>query len=159
MKGSLDQGLYKLEENQEREEANNVEELRLWHERLGHLSKESIEKLKKSKMVEDMKIKENSEVFNCPICPLGKHARKRISKEAKEDEVKETGDRIHTDVCGPITPATAGGNCYFISFIDECSRRSWLFFDEEERSSVREVQRVQKFVEDAEKYRDKENQM
>lgn len=154
MKGKLDQGLYKLEENQEkREEANNVEEKRLWHERLGHLSNENIEKLKKLEMVEDLKIKENSEAFNCPICPLGKHARKPISKEAKEEQIKEIGDRIHTDVCGPITPETAGGYSYFISFIDEYSRKSAIF-DEEERSSIRKVQRAEKFAEDAEEYRD-----
>jgi hypothetical protein len=116
MQGKLEQGLYKLDEDQaKREEVNIVEEKKLWHERMGHLSGENLEKLKKFEMVEDMQIKENSEAFNCPICPLGKHARKRISKELKEDEVKEIGDRIHTDVVGPITPETAGGNCYFVS--------------------------------------------
>jgi hypothetical protein len=31
---------------------------------------------------------------------------------------------LHIDLCGPITPATVGGNKYFMLIVDDCSR--WM---------------------------------
>ncbi|KAK2993848.1 hypothetical protein RJ640_027325 [Escallonia rubra] len=35
---------------------------------------------------------------------------------------------IHTDVCGPIDPASLGKNIYFLLFIDDYSRKTWVYF-------------------------------
>jgi hypothetical protein len=34
---------------------------------------------------------------------------------------------FHSDICGPISPSTNGNNKYFISFIDDYTRKSWIF--------------------------------
>ena len=39
----------------------------------------------------------------------------------------EIGERIHSDLCGPFVP-TGDGSRYFVSFIDEKSRYSWIDF-------------------------------
>jgi len=31
---------------------------------------------------------------------------------------------LHNDLCGPITPETAGGNKYFLLIVDDCTR--WI---------------------------------
>ena len=36
-------------------------------------------------------------------------------------------DYVHTDVWGPIKTASIGGNHYFVSFIDDYSRRCWVY--------------------------------
>ena len=33
---------------------------------------------------------------------------------------------VHSDLCGPITPATNGGRRYFLLFVDDYSRYMWL---------------------------------
>lgn len=35
--------------------------------------------------------------------------------------------RIHSDVCGPIEPASWDGCCYFVSFIDDYSHFAMVF--------------------------------
>jgi transposase InsO family protein len=33
---------------------------------------------------------------------------------------------VHGDLCGPVTPATPGGRCYFLLLIDNLSRYMWV---------------------------------
>jgi len=35
---------------------------------------------------------------------------------------------VHTDVCGPITPVSFSGKRYFLTFIDDFSRKTWIYF-------------------------------
>jgi transposase InsO family protein len=35
---------------------------------------------------------------------------------------------IHTDICGPIIPCSYSGKEYFITFIDDYSRKCWVYF-------------------------------
>jgi transposase InsO family protein len=33
---------------------------------------------------------------------------------------------MHGDLCGPVTPATPGGRCYFLLLVDDLSRYMWV---------------------------------
>jgi len=35
---------------------------------------------------------------------------------------------VHTNVCGPIKPMSTGQNRYFLTFIDDFSRKTWIYF-------------------------------
>ena len=35
---------------------------------------------------------------------------------------------MHTDVCGPIKPMSTGQNRYYLTFIDDFSRKTWIYF-------------------------------
>lgn len=35
---------------------------------------------------------------------------------------------IHSDVLGPVTPTTVGGSKYVLTFTDDCTRKSWVYF-------------------------------
>jgi hypothetical protein len=35
---------------------------------------------------------------------------------------------VHTDICRPIKPMSLGGNRYFVTFIDDFSRKLWVYF-------------------------------
>ena len=35
---------------------------------------------------------------------------------------------MHTDVCGPIKPMSTGQNRYFLTFIGDFSRKTWIYF-------------------------------
>lgn len=35
---------------------------------------------------------------------------------------------VHSNICGPITPASHSGKRYILSFIDDYSRKTWIYF-------------------------------
>ena len=34
---------------------------------------------------------------------------------------------VHSDLCGPMKTKTLGGALYFVTFIDDCSRKLWVY--------------------------------
>ena len=107
-------------------EVNNVNILQQWHERLGHLSYHQIIKLNETNKLEGLTKEELKKKIDCDSCEKGKKTTKKF-KKINEIRTKERGEIIHSDICGPITPSTIGGNRYFISFIDDFTRKSWIF--------------------------------
>ena len=37
-------------------------------------------------------------------------------------------ERIHTDVCGPFSVASIAKHRYYVIFVDDFSRKCWIFF-------------------------------
>jgi 5'-3' exoribonuclease 2 len=35
---------------------------------------------------------------------------------------------VHSDLCGPIKPASNNGKRYILSFIDDLTRKAWVYF-------------------------------
>ena len=46
----------------------------------------------------------------------------------KENRALVILERIHTDVCGPFSVALTTKHRYYVIFVDEYSRRCWIFF-------------------------------
>jgi hypothetical protein len=36
-------------------------------------------------------------------------------------------DIVHSDVCGPLSEASLSGYVYYVSFIDDYSRKTWIY--------------------------------
>ena len=45
-----------------------------------------------------------------------------------ESKYKEILDLIHSDLFGPMTVTSLGGYNYYVSFIDDHSRKTWICF-------------------------------
>eukprot|EP00253_Pinus_taeda_P021955 PITA_21955 len=58
-------------------------------------------------------------------CSLRKHTRKPFHNS--ETRSKEILDLIHSDVCGPMSDKSLGGHLYYVTFIDDHSRKIWLY--------------------------------
>jgi hypothetical protein len=62
----------------------------------------------------------------CKGCALGKYARKPFP--SSEHRSKGVLDLIHFDVCGSMSVESASGSKYFVLFIDDYSKKTWIYF-------------------------------
>ena len=98
----------------------------LWHLRFGHLNFGGLDLLSKKEMVRGLpSIKHPDQL--CEGCLLGKQFRKPFPKESHSRAQKPL-ELIHADVCGPIKPCSLGKSNYFLLFIDDFSRKTWVYF-------------------------------
>lgn len=98
----------------------------LWHLRFGHLNFGGLELLSKKKMVRGLPSINHPDQL-CEGCLLGKQFRKPFSKML-DSRAKKPLELIHSDVCGPISPSSFGKSNYFLLFIDDFSRKTWVYF-------------------------------
>ena len=61
----------------------------------------------------------------CEHCVLGKKTRVKFGTAVHN--TRGTLDYIHTDVWGPSKNTSLGGANYFFTFIDDYSRRNWVY--------------------------------
>jgi len=54
---------------------------------------------------------------------------------------------VHSDVCGPLEVPSLGGNKYFISFVDEFSRKAWLYLIKAKSEAFNMFQKFKVLVE------------
>ena len=62
----------------------------------------------------------------CQGCALGKNVKKSFS--SSHTRSKGILDLKHFDVCGPISSPSLSGYLYYVLFIDDLSRNSWIYF-------------------------------
>jgi len=90
-----------------------------WHLRLGHIGFGGIKQLAKDQ-ASWIKLSSTA-IVECAACLQGKQTRHPSSKPAQR--ASNTLDRVHSDLCGPMTPQSLGGSKYYISFRDDAT--SW----------------------------------
>ncbi|XP_073136790.1 uncharacterized mitochondrial protein AtMg00300-like [Henckelia pumila] len=98
----------------------------LWHKRLGHMSSKVLEILHKDGYFDTEKL---SCVPFCDACDLEKQSRVKFphSPSPKQYVTSEILEYLHADVWGPASVPTHGENQYFLSVIDDFSRKVWVF--------------------------------
>ena len=105
-----------------------VDESWLWHQRFGPFNFYGLKLLCQRNMIRDLpNIKEQDEV--CDGCKLGKQQRQPFTS-GKAWRAKKMLDLVHTDVCGPMRTPSNEQNRYFILFIDDYTRMTWVYFRE-----------------------------
>ncbi|PKU79836.1 Retrovirus-related Pol polyprotein from transposon TNT 1-94 [Dendrobium catenatum] len=117
----------------------------LWHFRFGHLYYGGLQKLLKNKMVYRLPEVDYTNKI-CEDCIFGKHARSSFQKKA-EYRASHTLELVHTDICGPITPESFSGKRYFITFIDDYSRKTWVYFLKEKSETFNVFKKFKAMVE------------
>ncbi|MCF7184086.1 DDE-type integrase/transposase/recombinase, partial [Corynebacterium sp. MC-13] len=95
----------------------------LWHKRLSHISEKGLNVLAKKKLLSDCK---GAKLEKCEHCLAGKQ--NRVSFKSNPPSRKtELLELVHSDLCGPMKTMTLGGVLYFVTFIDDCSRKLWVY--------------------------------
>lgn len=63
----------------------------------------------------------------CTICAMAK-AKQQFQRTTPATRAKKPLELIHSDLCGPILPISPSGCQYYILYIDDYSRLSWVYF-------------------------------
>ena len=93
----------------------------LWHERMGHIG-EKILLSKNNKGIIEYFPESDLEVDFCEHCIYGKQSRVRFPSGATRE--KRILELVHSDVFGPVLVPSLGRSLYYISFIDDFSRKT-----------------------------------
>jgi hypothetical protein len=105
--------------------ASTLNETLVWHTRFGHLPFKSLSLLQKNSMVKVLPIFKEQILPSESFIP-GKH--KRTSFPQSSNQAKHHLELFHTDLCGPMQTNSIGGSFYFLTFIDDFSRKIWIYF-------------------------------
>ena len=62
----------------------------------------------------------------CRGCALGKYAKAKFPRN--KNRSKSVLGLIHLDICGPVSIKSFSGVEYFLTFIDDHSRKTWIYF-------------------------------
>ena len=63
----------------------------------------------------------------CEDCIMGKQKKVTFSKATRSSKLGKL-ELVHTDVWGPAPVKSLGGSLYYITFIDDSTRKVWVYF-------------------------------
>ena len=99
-------------------------DIELLHRRLGHRNYNDIRSMIKSDVFKNININNKSH-GTCNVCIEGKlHKLPFNNSKSKTNAIL---DLVHSDVCGPMSIITPSKNKYYVSFIDDFSRYSFIY--------------------------------
>ena len=104
----------------------SMDETLLWHKRYGHSNLETPKLMADIKMVTNMPIM-NTRRSLCSVCEEGKSHRLPFPTQQIRRATKKL-ELVHTEICGPMHTDLMNGSKYFILFIDDFSRYTWIHF-------------------------------
>ena len=90
--------------------------------RLGHAGEKSLQTLAMQGLLKGAK---TCKLDFCEQCVLGKQ--KRVKFGTAIHNTEGILDYNHIDVWGPTKTASLGGKHYFVTFVDDFSRRVWVY--------------------------------
>jgi transposase InsO family protein len=123
--GKEEGGLYKLKGHSEVAMTHSIENpCELWHRILAHINYKALPYV--SKVVTGLPELKVDHEGVCNGCAQGKNIKKPFPKrDSKEEGVLEI---IHLDVCGLMPSPSISEYVYYVSFIDDYSRKTWVYF-------------------------------
>jgi len=97
----------------------------LWHHMYDHLNFKDLHLLEHGKMVRGMPKIEVPQ-YMCKECIQCKQTRKSFSKFIQQ-KAKERLGVVYSDICAPMQIETLSGSRYFICFVDDVTRKMWVY--------------------------------
>ena len=92
-----------------------------WHMRFGHLSEKGLQELVKQGLVDC----DQAKLEFCKDCIYGKQH--IVKFHLSKYKSKGTLEYIHSDLWGQAIALSYGGNKFFLTFIDDFSRKVWVY--------------------------------
>ena len=147
MKGIKRHGLYFLNGEtippaQAATVSKNKEDSKLWHARMGHISEQGLIELSRQGLLSNYS---HANLPFCEICVQGKQHKIKFSQSSYR--AKQILEYIHADLWGASRIKTPGGNQYFLSIIDDHSRKIWVFLLKHKNECLEKFKNWKVFVE------------
>jgi hypothetical protein len=98
-----------------------------WHKRFGHIGISGLKRLLKGNLVDGLHVDEELPFPDCEACIQAKHAHNPFPRNT-ENRSKIPGELTHMDVWGPARTTAILGAKYYITFIDDCTRKGTVQF-------------------------------
>ena len=123
--GKEEGGLYKLKSHSEATMTHAIENpCELWHRRLAHINYKALLYVCKALTgLPELKVDHEGV---CNGCAQGKNIKNPFLK--RDSKAKGFLELIRSDVCGPIPSSSINGYVYYVSFIDDYSCKTWVYF-------------------------------
>jgi hypothetical protein len=125
--------------------ASSQDQAWIWHLRYGHLNFKALCLLQRNEMVKGLPPIQ-APISSCESCILGKQHRLSFPKE-KSYRAWAPLEIVHTDLCGPMKTPSLGGSIYFLTFIDDYSRKTWVYFLKHKSETFDKFKEFKAFVE------------
>ncbi|GJY64422.1 retrovirus-related pol polyprotein from transposon TNT 1-94 [Tanacetum coccineum] len=125
--------------------ADLSDEESVWHLRFGHLHFSGLKELTRKGMVHGLPNLAYDGRF-CESCIFGKQTRSTFPRK-ETYEAKGLLELIHSDLCGPFSPVSFGNKRYFITFIDDFTRKCWVYFLEQKSEALETFKKFKAMVE------------
>lgn len=126
-RGTKREGLYYMDDfshgkasNMQHSTGIKEREIWLWHRRLGHPSFSYMKYL-----FPDLFSNLKDPIFTCETCILAKSHRVPFPISLNKSDIPFA--LIHSDVWGPSPVTTISGIRWFVTFVDDCTRMTWLY--------------------------------
>ncbi|CAH2099257.1 unnamed protein product [Euphydryas editha] len=99
----------------------------IWHRRLGHINSSDMNIMKEG-AVEGINYTNKADISkaNCTVCCEGKQTRLPFQNSSHRSET--ILEVVHADVCGPMETKSIGLSRYFLLFVDDHSKMSFVYF-------------------------------
>jgi transposase InsO family protein len=121
---------------------NDLSPTYMWHCRLGHISEKRMKKLHSDGL---LTLFDFESYETCEACLLGKMTKTPFI--GFPERASDLLELIHTDVCGQMSTTARGGFQYFITFIDDLSRYSYIYLMNHKSKTFEKFKEFQNEVE------------
>ena len=122
--------------------------------KLGHAREKSIQTMAKQGLLKGVK---TCKMYLCEHCVLSK--RTKVMFGTVIQRTKGILDYVHTDTWSPSKNVSIGEKYYFVSFVDDYSRRNWMYTMSQKERSPRYLCGVEMENEVADMQEDQDTQL
>lgn len=106
--------------------AKNQTSALTWHRRLGHANYQVMKTMRAGAVDGVMFNDDETEITQCEICAKGKQT--KLPFKTSETESNDILELIHSDLMGPQKTRSLGHALYLLTFIDDFSRKVFVYF-------------------------------
>ena len=148
--GLEDHGIYRLIDSGDSLEHAFIAESsalnNLWHQRYGHLNMQYLAQLARDNLVHGLPNIQTQNHRVCGACQAGKQHRTPF-KNGESWRASRVLQLVHVDVCGLMNTSSISRNMYFLLFVDDFSRKMWVYFLKQKSDAFPVFQQFKALVE------------
>ena len=127
-----------------------IADIDIWHKRVGHVNVQRLKSMQAKNIVDGLpKFKVDGMHKICEACQLGKQAKHAFPHD-KHVSARPL-DVIHSDVWGSAKTTTISSCRYYVTFIDDHTRKVWVYFMKEKGEVFGHFQKFKAVVVEKEK--------